>query len=182
MLPGHPEPHEYRIEQTNMYNVHNRCVPSFKVGRILLAADAAAVNNPMGGYGCMKGILDAGGLADCLIGYHQGQADESILDLYAQVRRDFPLQYIDKRSAKNLIRCATADPWTVLGEDPLFKVIEDLTKDKGDLKAFLLKESSIEYDFTKPYQHAGMSDEKVNGKSNVSDANVAEVQMQAEAA
>ena len=52
MLPGAPEPEEYRIEQTNMYNIHNRCVPSFKVGRVLLAADAAHVNNPMGGYGC----------------------------------------------------------------------------------------------------------------------------------
>ncbi|KAK3725897.1 hypothetical protein LTR37_000045 [Vermiconidia calcicola] len=51
ILPGHPDPDQYRIEQTNMYNIHNRCVPSFKVGRILLAADAAHVCNPMGGYG-----------------------------------------------------------------------------------------------------------------------------------
>ena len=25
ILPGHPDPDEYRIEQTNMYNIHNRC-------------------------------------------------------------------------------------------------------------------------------------------------------------
>lgn len=48
MLPGSPEPDQYRIEQTNLYNIHNRCVDSFKVGRILLAADAAHVCNPMG--------------------------------------------------------------------------------------------------------------------------------------
>jgi len=45
MLPGHPEPHEYRIEQTNMYAIHNRCADSFKQGRILLAADAAHVSS-----------------------------------------------------------------------------------------------------------------------------------------
>lgn len=44
ILPGHPDPDQYRIEQTNLYNIHNRCVPSFKVGRILLAADAAYVS------------------------------------------------------------------------------------------------------------------------------------------
>ena len=70
----------------------------------------------------------------------------------------------------------------MLVDDPFFKIIEDLTKDKDELKAFLLKESSIEYDFTKHYQHAVTGDDKVNGRSNVSDANVAEVQMQAEAA
>ena len=46
MLPGAPDPDQYRVEQTNMYNIHNRCVPSFKNGRILLAADAAHVCNP----------------------------------------------------------------------------------------------------------------------------------------
>ena len=43
ILPGHPDPDQYRIELTNIYNIHNRCVDSFKVGRILLAADAAHV-------------------------------------------------------------------------------------------------------------------------------------------
>lgn len=47
MLPGNPEPDEYVIEQTNLYNIHNRCAETFKVGRILLAADAAHVCNPM---------------------------------------------------------------------------------------------------------------------------------------
>ncbi len=46
ILPGAPDESQYRIEQTNLYNIHNRCVPSFKVGRILLAADAAHVCNP----------------------------------------------------------------------------------------------------------------------------------------
>ncbi|KAK5135622.1 hypothetical protein LTR08_005102 [Meristemomyces frigidus] len=151
MLPGHPEPDQYRIEQTNLYNIHNRCAPTFKVGRILLAADAAHICNPMGGYGCMTACLDVGGLADCLIGYYEGKAGEEILDTYATVRRDIFLKYVDARSIKNLDRVRKADPWTVLQTDPFFGIIQDLNKDKDKLKEFLMKTSSIEYDFTQHY-------------------------------
>lgn len=138
MLPGHPEPHEYRIEQTNMYAIHNRCADSWKVGRIILAADAAHVCNPMGGYGCMTACLDVGGLADCLIGYYEGKAGEEILETYAQVRRDIFLKYIDARSIKNLKRCAESDPWHVAENDKFFGILRELNKEKQELKEFLL--------------------------------------------
>ncbi|KAK4544755.1 hypothetical protein LTR36_004004 [Oleoguttula mirabilis] len=154
MLPGHPEPDEYRIEQTNLYNIHNRCVDSFKVGRIFLAADAAHVCNPMGGYGCMTACLDVGGLADCFIGYHDGKAGAEILDTYAQVRRDIFLKYVDARSINNLDRVRKTDPWTVLETDKFFGIIQDLNKDKATLREFLMKVSSIEYDFTQHYDNA----------------------------
>lgn len=41
MLPGHPEPDEYRIVNFSPYKVHQRLAPRMRVGRILLAADAA---------------------------------------------------------------------------------------------------------------------------------------------
>lgn len=138
MLPGHPEPEQYKVEQTNMYAIHNRCVDSFKVGRILLAADAAHVCNPMGGYGCMSACLDVGGLADCLIGYYESKAGEEILETYAQVRRDIFLKYIDARSIKNLKRCAESDPWSVAETDKFFGILKDLNEDKERLKEFLL--------------------------------------------
>jgi len=62
----------------------------------------------------MSACLDVGGLADCLIGYHEGRAGEEILETYAQVRRDIFLQYIDARSIKNLKRCSESDPWSVV--------------------------------------------------------------------
>jgi 2-polyprenyl-6-methoxyphenol hydroxylase-like FAD-dependent oxidoreductase len=74
MLPGHPNPGDYLLVQTNLYNIHNRCASQFKVGRIILARDAAYFNNPTGGYGCITAALDVGGLADCFIGYAQGLA------------------------------------------------------------------------------------------------------------
>ncbi|KAF7191659.1 FAD-dependent monooxygenase terC [Pseudocercospora fuligena] len=181
MLPGNPEPKQYRIEQTNIYNIHNRCVESFKVGRILLAADAAHVCNPMGGYGCMTACLDVGGLADCLIGYYEGKAGEEILETYAKVRRDIFLRYVDARSIKNLERVRSSDPWTVKETDKFFGIIQDLNaKGKDALKDFLLKVSSIEYDFTQHY------DRKPNGTtkqqaSNGADGSQVEAMLVAEA-
>lgn len=41
MLPGHPKPHEYRMVNFSPYKVHQRVAESMRVGRFLLAADAA---------------------------------------------------------------------------------------------------------------------------------------------
>ena len=91
LLPGRPTPDQYKITQTDHFRIHNRCVDKMRVGRIFVIADAAHVNNPFGGYGAMTATLDAGGLADCLIGLYEGKAGDEILDLFAKIRRDkFP--------------------------------------------------------------------------------------------
>ena len=99
----------------------------------------------------MTACLDVGGLADCLIGYHQGKASEEILETYAKVRRDIFLKYVDTRSIKNLDRVSKTDPWTVLETDKFFGILKELNKDPKALKEFLLKKSSIEYDFSQHY-------------------------------
>jgi 2-polyprenyl-6-methoxyphenol hydroxylase-like FAD-dependent oxidoreductase len=47
ILPGNPLPDEYQILAFNPYVMHQRCAERMRVGRILLAADAAHLNNPM---------------------------------------------------------------------------------------------------------------------------------------
>ena len=143
LLPGHPKPGEYKITQTDHFRIHNRCVESMRVGRILLAGDAAHVNNPWGGYGCMAAVLDAGGLADCLIGLYEGKAGEEILDLYSQIRREKYLKFIDVRSRKNFHRISQADPDTVLQTDKLLGIFQQLDGDAEGTKAFLLVGLSI---------------------------------------
>jgi len=152
MLPGHPDPADYRIEQTNQFRIHNRCVDSMRVGRVLLAADAAHVCNPFGGYGCMTAVLDVAALADCLAGVYEGKADDQILDLYATIRRDKFLKYVDARSIKNLNRISRSDPATVLDTDKFLGILKGLEGDDEGTKAFLLKTSSIEHDFTQYYK------------------------------
>ena len=45
-LPGNPTPDRYNIVNFSPYRVHQRCVDRMKVGRFLLAADAAHLCNP----------------------------------------------------------------------------------------------------------------------------------------
>jgi 2-polyprenyl-6-methoxyphenol hydroxylase-like FAD-dependent oxidoreductase len=142
LLPGHPDPDQYQVTQTDQFRIHNRCVDSFRVGRILLAADAAHVVNPFGGYGCMTALLDVGGLADCLIGVYEGKADDSILDLYARIRREKFLKYVDRRSMKNLNRIVNSDPDTVLETDPFLQLLKGLEGDDEATKAFIMVSAS----------------------------------------
>lgn len=138
LLPGHPKPGDYKITQTDQFRIHNRCVDAMRAGRILLAADAAHVCNPFGGYGCMSGVLDAGGLADCLIGLYDDRVGDEILDLYAEIRREKFLKYVDARSIKNMHRIANSDPNTVLHTDKFLGILKGLEGDAEGTKAFLL--------------------------------------------
>lgn len=47
MLPGHPDPSEYRLVNFSPYKIHQRLAKSMRVGRFLLAADAAHLCNPL---------------------------------------------------------------------------------------------------------------------------------------
>lgn len=90
ILPDPDQP--YQLQAINSYQLHERCASTFRVGRVLLAGDAAHVNNPSGGLGLLGGIYDANALAVALIAVFEGTRDESILDRYAQERRTIFLE------------------------------------------------------------------------------------------
>lgn len=46
-LPGHPTPDKYTLVNFSPYRVHQRCVDKMRVGRFILAADAAHLCNPL---------------------------------------------------------------------------------------------------------------------------------------
>jgi 2-polyprenyl-6-methoxyphenol hydroxylase-like FAD-dependent oxidoreductase len=138
MLPGHPNPDEYRLGSTSVYRIHNRRAEKFRVGRVLLVADAAYICVPWGGYGCMKACIDVGGLADCLVGGHQGKVDENILDLYSEIRREKFLRYEDVRSIKNMERISTIDLYKLLKTDKFMRLLKDLEGDSEKTKQFIL--------------------------------------------
>ena len=54
-----PRGADYDIEHRSIYHVHQRVAKSFRAGRVLLAGDAAHINNPLGGMGMNGGIHDA---------------------------------------------------------------------------------------------------------------------------
>ncbi|PWI72817.1 monooxygenase [Purpureocillium lilacinum] len=151
LLPGHPDPSQYKVTQTNRFRIHNRCVDAMRVGRVFLAGDAAHVCNPFGGYGCMAAVLDVSGLADCLAGVYEGKAGDEILDAYARVRRQKFVDFIDRRSRKNMNRISKTDADTALETDPFLRLLKAMEGDGDRTKEFLLKVSSIEFDFTTLY-------------------------------
>jgi 2-polyprenyl-6-methoxyphenol hydroxylase-like FAD-dependent oxidoreductase len=77
----------YRVDQFSPYRVHERCSPSFRVGRVLLAGDAAHACNPCGGLGLTSGVIDADVLTQALTAVIEGRAGDDLLDFYAVERR-----------------------------------------------------------------------------------------------
>lgn len=68
------------------YPVHHRCVERFRIGRILLAGDAAHVHSPIGAQGMNTGLQDACNLAWKLALVAQGRAEATLLDSYHEER------------------------------------------------------------------------------------------------
>ena len=85
ILPDTTAP--YEIVASSPYRVHERCAPSFRVGRVLLAGDAAHACNPCGGMGLTGGVLDAMAVVQVLSAVIEGRAPESVLDFYSTERR-----------------------------------------------------------------------------------------------
>jgi 2-polyprenyl-6-methoxyphenol hydroxylase-like FAD-dependent oxidoreductase len=101
ILPGKPTPDQYKLVSKSPYKLHQRCAPSFRVGRILLVADAAHLCNPFGGLGLTGGIADVGSLYDALMHLRNGRCDDSVLDEYSRVRIQKWKDTIDPMSRRN---------------------------------------------------------------------------------
>ncbi|KAK4223343.1 hypothetical protein QBC38DRAFT_487889 [Podospora fimiseda] len=152
ILPGNPEPSDYKVVTISPYKMHQRCAPKFRVGRILLAADAAHLCNPWGGLGITGGFVDIGGLYECLLGIWDGKADESILDLYSEKRIEKYKTIIDPISQENFRRVSDKEPSTRLERDEFLQMLKKGETDKGFLKELLLGFMEVRYDFTQHYK------------------------------
>ncbi|KAL0954831.1 hypothetical protein HGRIS_003775 [Hohenbuehelia grisea] len=152
MLPGHPKPSEYKVVNFAPYKMHQRCAPAFRVGRFLLAADAAHLCNPWGGLGITGGFVDVGGLYDCFAGIWDGKADEDILDLYSEKRIEKWKTIIDPISQDNFRRVSDADPQTRLERDPWLQMCKRTETDKVFARELLLGMLDVRYDFTQHYK------------------------------
>lgn len=152
MLPGHPGPGAYRVVDLAPYRMHQRCAPSLRVGRVLLAADAAHLCSPWGGLGITGGLVDAGGLADCLVGLWEGRADAAILDVYSAVRMDKWRTVIDPVSQENFRRVSDPDPDTRFERDDFLQMCVRGQEDEAVARTLLLGAMAIRYDFTQHFK------------------------------
>lgn len=152
MLPGHPKPDEYKIVNISPYKMHQRCAPKFRVGRILLAADAAHLCNPWGGLGITGGFVDVGGLFDCLVGIWENKAGEDILELYSEKRIEKWQTVINPISQENFRRVSDKDPRTRFERDEFMQLLKKGETDDVLLKDLLLGFMEVRYDFTQHYK------------------------------
>ncbi|MER6223286.1 FAD-dependent monooxygenase [Streptomyces sp900105755] len=88
------------------FHSDERQVPSYRVGRVFLAGDAAHVHTPAGGQGMNTGLQDAANLSWKLAAVLHGHADPGLLDTYQSERH--PVGRTVLRSSGALIRLAMA--------------------------------------------------------------------------
>jgi 3-(3-hydroxy-phenyl)propionate hydroxylase len=91
----------YDIRYQSIYRVHQRVATEWRHGRVLLAGDAAHLNNPLGGFGLNSGIQDAINLAEKLGKVWRGEAEESLVDLYVRQRRAATIEQVQAMSIRN---------------------------------------------------------------------------------
>lgn len=84
-----------------IYRVHQRVAETFVKGRILLAGDAAHLNNPLGGFGMNSGIHDVWNLADKLWRILRKDGDASLLGLFDRQRRQVTRDFIQAQTIQN---------------------------------------------------------------------------------
>lgn len=104
-----PHAGAFEVRHRTAYRVHERVAERYAVGRILLAGDAAHVNNPLGGMGMNGGIHDAFNLADKLVEVIRG-ADPALLGRYERQRRKVALDVVQQQALRNRATLNQRDP------------------------------------------------------------------------
>lgn len=101
------------------FRIHHRVADHYRVGRIVLAGDAAHVHSPAGGQGMNAGILDAVRLSDALVDALTG--DAAALDRYSLERRPVAQKVV--ALADRLTRLATVRPGLRMGRNVLLSAL-----------------------------------------------------------
>jgi 3-(3-hydroxy-phenyl)propionate hydroxylase len=90
----------FEVMHRTAYRVHERVASTYVKGRVLIAGDAAHVNNPLGGMGLNGGIHDAFNLAEKLVAVLRGAPIES-LERYSRQRRKVALDVVQQTTVRN---------------------------------------------------------------------------------
>ncbi|MCZ6524675.1 MAG: FAD-dependent monooxygenase [Alphaproteobacteria bacterium] len=130
----------YEIIHKTLYRVHQRVARSYRRGRVLLAGDAAHINNPLGGMGMNGGIHDAVNLAEKLVQVWRG-APHFLLDRDHRQRRTVAIEHLQAQSLRNRELMNERDPARRRKRhEELRRVVESAEA----CHAFLLRSSMID--------------------------------------
>jgi 2-polyprenyl-6-methoxyphenol hydroxylase-like FAD-dependent oxidoreductase len=135
-----PHGKPYTVMRRRAYRIHQRIVERYRVGRILLAGDAAHINSPSGGMGMNGGIHDAFNLSDKLARVLRGE-DTALLDRYERERRPVALEQIIGQSGANRARMQERAPERRLAA---LRDLQAIAADPARTLPYLLRTSMIE--------------------------------------
>jgi 3-(3-hydroxy-phenyl)propionate hydroxylase len=135
-----PQQGEFPVVHTNLYAVHQRVATRFRRGRVLLAGDAAHVNNPLGGMGMNFGVHDAILAAQRIAAVLDGGADD-LLDRYDRQRRHVAEAFLQAMTIANKKTLEEKDP---AARAARLAELRATAADPAKARAHLLKTSMIE--------------------------------------
>jgi 2-polyprenyl-6-methoxyphenol hydroxylase-like FAD-dependent oxidoreductase len=115
--PSAPAP-VHEVGWSGRFRVHRRIAERYRLGRVLLAGDAAHVHSPAGGQGMNIGIQDGLALADHLVHVSSNGGYPADLDAYERERR--PVAEAVLRLTNGLTRLA-------LLQSPIFRMLRNRT-------------------------------------------------------
>jgi 3-(3-hydroxy-phenyl)propionate hydroxylase len=136
-----PKTAPYEIVHRNLYKAHQRVAATFRKGRVLLAGDAAHVNNPIGGLGLNCGIHDGVELAERLARFCGGEGAGDELDLYDRRRRPLNIEFVQSQTVNNKKRLEEKDAAVRAAN---FEHLRKMAADPAQHRQFLLRTSLIE--------------------------------------
>jgi 3-(3-hydroxy-phenyl)propionate hydroxylase len=135
-----PKDGPYPVTHATAYRLHERVAESYVAGRVLLAGDAAHLNNPLGGMGMNGGIHDAFNLAEKLAAVWHG-ADAGLMQRYGAERRRVALEAVQAQTMRNRRMLNERDPAARAAyHDELRRTVAD----RAAHKAFLMRSSMIQ--------------------------------------
>ena len=136
-----PKQGAYDVVHRNLYSVHQRVASSYRDGRLMVAGDAAHINNPLGGMGMNFGVHDAFNLTDKLASIWFDGASHDLLDLYDRQRRTVAQDYLQRQTIENKKNLEQKDPEArARFHDELRAIVADPAK----LHPYLMKVAMIE--------------------------------------
>ncbi len=132
---------DYPIHHRNLYEVHQRVASSYRDGRLLVAGDAAHINNPLGGMGMNFGLHDAFNLADKMgkIWFENGSHD--LLDLYDRQRRTVAQEFLQRQTIENKKNIEQKDP---VARQAFYDELRAIVADPAKLRPYLVRVAMIE--------------------------------------
>lgn len=132
---------DYELGHRTLYRVHQRVASSYRKGRVLLAGDAAHVNNPLGGMGMNGGLHDAFNLCEKLLAILEGRGTDELLDVYDRQRRTVAQAFVQEHTIRNKELMEATDPQLQQKRQAEFM---QTAADPVLAKQFMLKTSMIQ--------------------------------------